>query len=419
MMILGLLLIGVSAEIFFKETFDDESYADRWVVSDWKKGSGEAGTFDLSAGDWYGDKEADKGLHTTQDARFYSISRKIDKPFSNKGKDLVIQFSVKHQQKIDCGGGYLKIMGADADLAHFSGDSKYNIMFGPDICGYSTKKVHVIFGYKGKNLLINKDITCETDEVTHVYTLIVKSDNSYEVRIDGSKKQDGKLEEDWEFLEPKKIKDPDQSKPDDWVDDAKMDDPEDVKPEGWDDIPKQIDDPEAEKPEDWDDEADGEWEPPSIDNPDYKGEWKAKRIDNPDYKGPWVHPEIDNPDYVADDELYMYEEFGAVGIDIWQVKAGSIFDNIIITDSIEEAEDFMKETYSANKDAEKKMFDKISEERRAEEEAQRKKEEEERKATEKEIEEAEEEEEEDEDEDDEIEEEEALREEASMDKEEL
>ena len=32
---------------------------------------------------------------------------------------------------------------------------------GPDICGPSTKKVHVIFNYKGKNHLINKDIRCK------------------------------------------------------------------------------------------------------------------------------------------------------------------------------------------------------------------------------------------------------------------
>merc|ERR1712141_128425 len=216
---------------------------------------------------------------------------------------------------------------------------------------------HTIFNYKGKNLLVNREITCETDQLTHVYTLIVRPDNTYEVRIDGEEKKKGSLSDDWDFLEPKKIKDPEQSKPEDWVDDAKMDDPEDVKPEGWDDIPKQIDDPEAEKPDDWDDEADGEWEPPMIDNPEYKGEWHAKRIDNPDYKGPWVHPEIDNPDFVEDDELYMYESFGAVGIDVWQVKSGTIFDNIIITDDIAEAEAFMKETYEAGKDAEKEMFD--------------------------------------------------------------
>jgi calreticulin len=61
------------------------------------------------------------------------------------------------------------------------GDSEYNIMFGPDICGYSTKRIHVIFNYKGKNHLINKDVKCKDDELTHIYTLVVTPDNKYKV----------------------------------------------------------------------------------------------------------------------------------------------------------------------------------------------------------------------------------------------
>ena len=105
--------------------------------------------------------------------------------------------------------------------------------------------------------------------MTHLYTLIVNPDNTYEVRIDGEKVESGKLEDDWDFLAPKKIKDPEAKKPEDWVDNAKMDNPESVKPEDW-DKPELIPDPEAKKPEDWDDEEDGEWEPPMINNPEYK-----------------------------------------------------------------------------------------------------------------------------------------------------
>merc|ERR1712107_765041 len=81
----------------------------------------------------------------------------------------------------------------------------------------------------------------------------------------------GSLTDDWDFLPPKKIKDPEAKKPDDWVDQAKLDDPEDAKPEDW-DKPEHIADPDATKPEDWDDEMDGGWEPPMIDNPEYKGD---------------------------------------------------------------------------------------------------------------------------------------------------
>jgi calreticulin len=386
-------LQSVVGEVYFKEQFNDDSWKDNWVVSSWKQAAGQAGEFTRTAGDFYGDADANQGLQTSTDARFYAISRKMDKPFDNKDKDFVVQFSVKHGQKIDCGGGYLKLFPPGLDQSKMEGDSKYNIMFGPDICGSSTKKTHVIFEKDEENHLINKDISCESDQLTHVYTLIVHPDNTYEVKIDGESKQTGSLEEDWDMLLPKEIKDPEQSKPADWVDETMIDDPEDVKPEGYDDIPKTIVDPDAEKPDDWDDESDGEWEAPEIDNPEYKGPWNAKRIPNPDYKGQWEHPVIPNPDFEEDSELYRYT-FETVGIDIWQVKAGSIFDDIIITDSAEEAQAFLEETWGKTHEAEKKMFDDKEAEKRAEEAAERERLEAERAA-------AEEEDDEDDDEDDE------------------
>ncbi|WP_395241763.1 hypothetical protein, partial [Salmonella sp. s51933] len=98
-----------------------------------------------------------------------------------------------------------------------------------------------------------------------------------------------------------------------------------------------------------------------IDNPEYKGEWKPKMIDNPEYKGEWVHPEIDNPDYAPDDALYKYDDIGILGFDLWQVKSGTIFDNVMVTDSVAEAEEFSKETFEKTKEGEKKMKDKQDE----------------------------------------------------------
>merc|ERR1739838_813548 len=74
----------------------------------------------------------------------------------------------------------------------------------------------------------------------------------------------------------------------------------------------------------------------------YKGEWKAKRISNPEYLGVWEAKKIDNPEYIDDDEVYKFAEFGSIGFDLWQVKGGTIFDNIIITDDKAEADDFAK-----------------------------------------------------------------------------
>ncbi|CAD5112255.1 DgyrCDS1486 [Dimorphilus gyrociliatus] len=353
--------------VYFKEEFG-EGWSDRWVNS---KHRSDQGKFELSAGKFYGDAEKDKGIRTSEDARFYGISASFDK-FSNEGKTLVIQFSVKHEQNIDCGGGYVKVFPSDLKQEDMHGETPYAIMFGPDICGPGTKKVHVIFNYKGKNLLTKKDIRCKDDVFTHVYTLIVKPDNTYEVKIDNEKVESGELEADWDFLPPKKIKDPNAKKPEDWDDREKIDDTDDKKPEDW-DKPEHIPDPDAKKPDDWDDEMDGEWEPPQIDNPEYKGEWKPKQIDNPNYKGQWIHPEIDNPDYTADDKLYKYDDIGAIGFDLWQVKSGTIFDNVLITDDVAHAEEFAKETWGASKDGEKKMKDAQDEEERKKQEEEDKK----------------------------------------------
>merc|ERR1712061_877634 len=149
------------------------------------------------------------------------------------------------------------------------------------------------------------------------------------------------IKEDWEVLKPKEIDDPADKKPDDWVDDSMIDDPEDKKPDDWVEEKRMVDS-DAKKPDDWDDEEDGEWEAPMKDNPAYKGDWSVKRISNPAYKGIWEAKKIANPEYEDDNMVYKYDDFGFLGFDLWQVKGGTIFDNIIITDDKAEADNFLK-----------------------------------------------------------------------------
>jgi len=215
-------------------------------------------------------------------------------------------------------------------------------MFGPDKCGY-TKRTHLIFNYKGKNVLKKSDLAYkqEGEGTSHVYRMTLKPDNTVRVDIDEEKIYEGSVKEDWEVLKAKEINDPDDKKPDDWVDDSMIDDPETKKPDDWVEE-KRIVDSEAKKPDDWDDEEDGEWEAPMKDNPEFKGEWIAKRISNPAYKGFWEAKKIANPEYEDDDSVYKYSDFGFIGFDLWQVKGGTIFDNVIITDDAAEADVFTK-----------------------------------------------------------------------------
>merc|ERR1719247_1087497 len=369
--VFAICLGAVAAEVYFEEDFSGD-WESRWVQSENKD---DLGKFVAAAG--INGDASNLGLKTSQDAKFYGISA-VTKEFSNKDKPLVVQYSVKHEQGIDCGGAYLKLGPAPFDGKKFNGDTVYNVMFGPDICGM-TKRTHLIFNYKEKNLLKDKDLRTESDELTHIYTLVVKPDNTFAVSIDGTEVESGKLAEGWSFLEPKEIDDPEDKKPADWVDEAEIDDPEDKKPEGYDEIAAKIADPKATKPDDWDDESDGTWEAPQIDNPAYKGAWKAKRIKNPAYKGVWEAKLIDNPKYAPDDKLYSYKSFNAVGIDVWQVKSGTIFDNILVTDDVEYAKAHGEKTWKAGKDAEKAAKDKADEEKRKADEEKRKKDEEERK----------------------------------------
>ncbi|TQD91753.1 hypothetical protein C1H46_022595 [Malus baccata] len=374
LVLLSLLAIA-SAKVFFEERFED-GWDKRWVKSDWKRDESLAGEWNYTSGKWNGDAN-DKGIQTSEDYRFYAISAEFPE-FSNKDKTLVFQFSVKHEQKLDCGGGYIKLLSGDVDQKKFGGDTPYRqvifpfdltvfIMFGPDICGYSTKKVHAILNYNNTNKLIKKDVPCETDQLTHVYTFILRPDATYSILIDNVEKQTGSLYSDWDLLPPKKIKDPEAKKPEDWDDKEYIPDPEDTKPEGYDDIPKEIVDPEAKKPEDWDDEEDGEWTAPTIPNPEYKGEWKPKKIKNPNFKGKWKAPLIDNPEFKDDPELYVYPNLKYVGIELWQVKSGTLFDNILIAEDPEYAKQLAEETWGKQKDAEKAAFEEA--EKQQEEEA--------------------------------------------------
>lgn len=58
--------------------------------------------------------------------RFYGLSAKLSEAFTNDGKDLVLQLSIKNEQKLDCGGAYIKLTG-DIDQDSFGGDSPYQV----------------------------------------------------------------------------------------------------------------------------------------------------------------------------------------------------------------------------------------------------------------------------------------------------
>lgn len=45
----------------------------------------------------------------------------------------------------------------------------------------------------------------------------------------------------------------------------------------------------------------------------------------------------------------MHKDLGAIGFDLWQVKSGTIFDNILIADSEDDAKEHADETWGKTK----------------------------------------------------------------------
>ena len=116
-------------------------------------------------------------------------------------------------------------------------------------------------------------------------------------------------------------------------------------------------DPHATPPDDWDVDEDGEWEAPLVDNPDcsgegkgcgewkakeianpeYKGKWRASRVDNPAYLGVWKPRQVDNPHYFEDDAPWAMAPIGGIGIELWTMQSGILFDNIVLAGSADVA----------------------------------------------------------------------------------
>ena len=317
-----------------------------------------------------------------------------------------VRYEAKFQNGLECGGAYLKLLTESPEgiqAQEFSDKTPYTIMFGPDKCG-ATNKVHFIFRHKNpisgeyEEKHLSAAPPARISKLSTLYTLIVRPDQTYEIKINDESVKSGSLLEDFNpaVNPPEEIDDPNDTKPEDWVDLAKIPDAEATKPEDWDeDAPREIpdesaekpedwldnepeliSDPDATKPDDWDDEEDGDWvaptitnskcieasgcgkwERPMIKNPAYKGKWTAPMIDNPAYKGIWKPARIANPNYFEDASPSTFEKMGGIGFELWTMQNDILFDNIYIGHSESDAAKFAKETWGVKYAVEKQLED--------------------------------------------------------------
>jgi len=148
--ILAATVATATAKTYFSEEFKNTK---KWTVGGdgWGKTAEEMGELKLTKGE-YG---VDEGIQTSpkDQARFFAYSAPLDAEFKNEGKDLVLAYTVKHEQNLQCGGAYIKLFKKGYEPKKVQGGEKeteYAVMFGPDLCGTSTRRTQVIFNYNGK-----------------------------------------------------------------------------------------------------------------------------------------------------------------------------------------------------------------------------------------------------------------------------
>ncbi|XP_075995052.1 calnexin [Genypterus blacodes] len=395
-------------EHFFAESFD-RGTLDGWVLSNAKK---EDTDEDIAKydGEWAVEDmkdsklPGDKGLVLKSRAKHHAISAHLLRPFTFDTQPLIVQYEVNFQSGIDCGGAYVKLLTqtSDLNLDEFVDKTPYTIMFGPDKCG-EDYKLHFIFRHKNPKTGEHEEKhakkpdsdlrTYFTDKKTHLYTLVVNPDNTFEMLVDQTVVNSGSMLTDVTpaVNPPAEIEDPDDNKPEDWDERAKIQDPSAAKPEDWDedapaqipdedavkpdgwldDEPEYIGDPEAVRPDDWDEDMDGEWEAPqvsnpacetapgcgawkrpTIDNPNHKGKWKPPMIDNPNYQGVWKPRKVPNPSFFEDLHPFRMSSFSAVGLELWSMTAEIFFDNFFITNDRNTADRWATDGWALKKAAE-------------------------------------------------------------------
>ena len=96
---------------------------------------------------------------------------------------------VKFEESLTCGGAYVKLPRSGEDLSNLNSDTPYTIMFGPDRCG-SNNKVHFIVQFQNpiskqwEEKHFNETIPIRSDKKTHLYSLVIRKDSSFEIFID-------------------------------------------------------------------------------------------------------------------------------------------------------------------------------------------------------------------------------------------
>ena len=357
-------------KVLFFEDFEDKNSFKRWIPTSY---SNYTGIWEIGETDLPQTEDHEVSLILRSKKSYSAVSTVFKNPISNINKTLVIQYEMRPQLAFTCSGAYMKLYSnINFDPLKLSNETKYSIMFGPDRCG-TNNKIQFIFNHwnpikkEFEEISLKDPPKAPVDQLSHLYTLIIRSNNTFNILLDNNIIKNGSLYFDFKpsIVPPTLIPDLNDKKPENWDDIPYIVDPNFKKPENWEEEfiydnnklnppigwnlnePLEIPDPLSKKPIDWDNNLLGEWIsptipnpkcqigcgkyiPPKIKNPNYKGEFKYKLIKNPNYKGEWKPKMIKNPNFYYDQKPYQFN-LTALGFEIWATNKNLAFDHILIS----------------------------------------------------------------------------------------
>lgn len=398
-------------EIYIKDDFNYHStiFESRWIKSKARDKNGVfiyQGEFNISEST--SSNSTDKALTLLSSYKNYGIAKNLDTNFFFNSRPLIVQYEVAFKKGWTCSGAYIKLISAsNLTLEEFDKDTEYTIMFGPDKCG--EKKFHLIIKYKNPikmdkseekhaNLAGMHYIDLD-DESFHLIRLTMLPHGIFFISIDQAEIFRGNLLSDFipSIVPTFHIDDPSDNKPVHWDDREFIEDLSVSKPDLWDenqpemiedithplpdgwlvDEPMFIVDETSKKPNDWDEHIDGEWKQGLIKNPKcsfgcgpykypliknslYKGKWIPPLIKNPDYKGQWSPRKIENPKFFNDSNPFEnLQPISGIYFELWTVDSLIMFDNMIISDSFDEIDNFTLNSWNNKQSSQKSLVKKL------------------------------------------------------------
>lgn len=324
--------ISLSTSTFYlKETFDTGT-STHWRVPKKLRPFTKLGKWAVSTGDCYGSQQKWLGLTTTQSHRDYLLYTNFNQPMNTTKSDFVLSYTLRMNPFVDCSGQFVKIMDASSDMTNFSQDLPFAIKFGPDVCGPSFKRTHVVIMYNGKEYETNHPIGVIKDPFTHSYSLIIRANNTYAVLIDGEVADESTLEErfDIPYLNKRKVTNLAKSDYQNINIDEEEEEDEELLNQG----------PIMHK----------EYNKANVNKEENE---KKKEIQN-DFDNETIPEADEKVDYPP---FGHFESLGYLVIDVHQSCCGSLFDNFVVTDNERESLNLLRDNFLQFRVQEAQMCD--------------------------------------------------------------